>query len=107
MTRSTRVAHAVTALRKARAADSALSEPVSKTFLVFEDNSGGSHWRIVAGDETLARSATSASYEEAKQAALIRRDGASSASFDEPAARWSDEAGSFNSEAVGKWPASR
>jgi uncharacterized protein YegP (UPF0339 family) len=122
MTRSERVAHAVTALREARAADSALSEPAPMTFLVFEDNGGSYHWTIVAADgATLARSEGFASYNDAEQAAQRVREAASSARFDRPgigalpvdliahrdaasddadAERWLDEGGSFSSEAV-------
>lgn len=95
-------------------------------FLVFEDNGGGYHWTIVAGSgATLVQSASFATYEEAKQAARIVRGGASSASFEDRAAgtppvdlvarrdaamardhldaeRWSDEGGSFSSEAVAR-----
>jgi uncharacterized protein YegP (UPF0339 family) len=91
-------------------------------FLVFEDNSGGYHWTIVArSGETLVQSASFASYEQAKQAARVVHTGAASASF-EPLAgeipshelvagstpraardaldaeRWLDEGGSFRSE---------
>jgi uncharacterized protein YegP (UPF0339 family) len=91
-------------------------------FLVFEDNSGGYHWTIVArSGETLVQSASFASYEEAEQAARVVHAGAASASF-EPLAgeipshelvargtpraardaldaeRWLDEGGSFRSE---------
>ncbi len=93
-------------------------------FLIFEDNGGGYHWTIVAGSgETLVRSASFASYEEAKQAARVVHAGAASASFehlagdtppvdllarrekrmvrdDLDAERWLDEGGSFSSEAV-------
>ncbi len=93
-------------------------------FLVFEDNSGGYHWTIVAqSGETLVQSASFASYEEAKQAARVVHGGAGSASFDDlvgdpppsdlparrarvtarddlDAERWLDEGGSFSSEAV-------
>ena len=89
------------------------------------------HWTIIAASgETLVRSASFASYEEAKQAARIVHGGASSASFsslvggtlpvdlaarretgaargDPDAERWLDEGGSFSSEAVRRWPARR
>ncbi len=122
MTRSERVAHAVTALREARAADSALSEPAPMTFLVFEDNGGSYHWTIVAADgATLARSEGFASYNDAEQAAQRVREAATSARFerhgiaaspvdliarrdaasdDAEAERWLDEGGSFSSEAL-------
>ena len=126
MTRSERVGHAVTALRAARAADSARPKAAPMTFLVYEDNGGSYHWTILAAGETLVQSASFASYEEAEQAARIVHDGASSASFgdkrpiDLPARSdaatrrdrldaegWLDEGGSFSSEAVTQWPASR
>jgi uncharacterized protein YegP (UPF0339 family) len=83
MTRSAQVAHAVTAMRKAREATIALSEPATIRFPVFEDNGGGYHWTILADSgESLVQSASFASYEEAKQAAQIVRDGASAAAFE-------------------------
>jgi uncharacterized protein YegP (UPF0339 family) len=105
-------------------AASALPEPASMTFLVFEDNGGGYHWTIVAASgEPLVQSASFALYEDAKQAARIVHAGAASASFehlegdiapvdlvarrDTPLVRdeldgerWLDEGGSFSSEAV-------
>jgi uncharacterized protein YegP (UPF0339 family) len=124
MTRSTQLTQDVTAKSKARAAASALPEPASMKFLVFEDNRGGYHWTIVAGSgEMLVQSASSASYEEAKQAARIVHSAAASASFEDlagdtppvdlaagrdprvvrddlDAERWVDEGGSFVSEAM-------
>jgi uncharacterized protein YegP (UPF0339 family) len=100
-------------------------------FLVFEDNGGGYHWTIVAASgETLVRSASFASYQDAKQAARIVHAGAASASFEHRAGdtppvdlvarrdtrvardgldaeRWLDEGGSFSSEAVTRWAAPR
>jgi uncharacterized protein YegP (UPF0339 family) len=84
MTRSEQVAHAVGVLRKARATPSPLSEAAALTFVVYEDNSGGYLWAIIAhGGETLARSASFGSYEEAQQAARTVYDGASSARFED------------------------
>jgi uncharacterized protein YegP (UPF0339 family) len=124
MTRSAQAMQADTAKRKA------LREPASMKFLVFEDNGGGYHWTIVAASgETLVRSASFASYEDAKQAARIVHAGAS-ASFEHRAGdtppvdlvarrdtrvardgldaeRWLDEGGSFSSEAVTRWAAPR
>jgi uncharacterized protein YegP (UPF0339 family) len=97
-------------------------EPAAMKFLVFEDNSGGYHWTIVAdGGKTLVRSSGFASYEEAKRAADIVQAGAGSASFERAfdnqpsvdlparnavsardrldAERWLDEGGSFSGEA--------
>ncbi len=122
MTRAAQVTQAVSAMRKSRAAPSSLSEPPSMAFLVYEDNGGGYHWTIVADSgETLVRSASFSSYEDARAAAGIVQRGASRASFeqasDKPqlvdlparrnaardrldAERWLDEHGSFSSEAV-------
>jgi uncharacterized protein YegP (UPF0339 family) len=122
MTRGAQVTQAVSAMRNARAAASSPPEPASMAFRIYEDNGGGYHWTIVAdGGETLVRSASFRSYEQAKQAAGIVHRGASRAAF-EPgsenppsvdlparrsaardrldAERWFDEGGSFSSEAV-------
>jgi hypothetical protein len=135
MTRSTQIAHAVTALRNARAADNAVPEPSMK-FLVFEDNCGGYQWTIVArSDDRLVQSPSFASYEEAREAARIVHAGAPSASFEHldgdptptdlaarrntrvtrddleverlEAERWLDEPVSLRSEAARRWPAGR
>ena len=83
MTRAAQVTQAVSAMRKARAAPSSLPEPASMAFLIYEDNGGGYHWTIVAdGGETLVRSASFSSYEDAKQAAGIVHRGASRAAFE-------------------------
>ena len=133
MTRSRPVTQAAggRAKHRARARAGAVSAPASMKFLVFEDNGGAFHWAIVAASgERLVKSASFASFEEAKQAAGIVRDGAGSAPFehradDRPplelatrretatvrddldAERWLDEGGSFSSEAVTRWPARR
>jgi uncharacterized protein YegP (UPF0339 family) len=61
----------------------ALSKSASTRFLIFEDNGGGYHWRIVAGDgATLAHSAGFVSYGDAERAARHIRDKAGSASFE-------------------------
>ena len=100
--------------------------PEPMEFLIFEDNGGAYHWRIVAGDgATLAQSGSFASYDDAEQAAQRVRDGAASARFnrrgrelgavdlatrrDRPrddldAERWLDEGGSFTRKAVARWP---
>ncbi len=84
MTRAAQVTQAVSAMRKARAAPSSSPEPASMTFLIYEDDGGGYQWTIVAdGRETLVRSASFGSYEEAKQAARIVHRGASRASFED------------------------
>lgn len=77
-----------TAIKKARAANQVVrgagpaSESTSMAFVIFEDNAGSYHWRIVAGNGgILAQSAGFVSYEDAEQAARHVRDGAASASF--------------------------
>ncbi len=59
-------------------------------FVIFEDNGGSYHWRILAGDGAiLGQSEGFASYRDAEQAAEQIRDGAASARVgangDEPA----------------------
>lgn len=131
MTGSTRLTQAVDAMRKVQAAENALTDPAPLRFAVCEDNGGGYHWTILtASGETLVRSASFASCEEAELAARVVRAGAPSASFehlagdtspvdlaarrdarrvrdDLDAERWLDEGGSFSSEAVTRWPAPR
>jgi uncharacterized protein YegP (UPF0339 family) len=124
MTRAEQVSHAVSALRKARAAPSSVSEPASMTFLIDEDNGGAYHWTIVTddSDEILVRSAGFGSYEQAQQAAgivhhgnlralfarrsdvpppvdLPARPDAATARDGSDAERWLDEGGSFSREA--------
>jgi len=99
----------------------------SLEFLIFEDNGGAYHFRIVdGGGANLAQSGGFASYDSAEQAARRVRQGAASARFDGrggelgpvdlaarrdrrsddlDAERWLDEGGSFGSEAVTRWPA--
>ncbi|HTP18628.1 MAG TPA: DUF1508 domain-containing protein [Solirubrobacteraceae bacterium] len=103
--------------------------PAPMEFLIFEDNAGSYHWRILAADgSTLGQSGNFASYGAAKQAAQQICSGAASARFqrredgtgsvdlvarrvasddDSDAERWLDEGGSFSSEAVAQWPAPR
>jgi uncharacterized protein YegP (UPF0339 family) len=122
MTRAAQVTQAMSAMREARAAPSSPPEPASLAFRIYEDNGGGYHWTIVAdGGETLVRSASFRSYEQAKQAAGIVHRGASQASFEPGSAnpplidlparrnaardrldaeRWLDEGGSVRGEAV-------
>ena len=110
-----------------RAAETNLT--ASMEFVVFEDNGGAHHWRIVAGDgATLGQSGGFASYQDAEQAARHVREGAASSRFEprvgkvapvdliarrdalsdnSDAERWLDEGGSFSSEAVTKWPRPR
>jgi len=60
------------------------SEPAPVTFLLYEDNSGGYYWTIVADDgHVLARSAVFASYEEANFAADVVYRGVAGASFED------------------------
>jgi uncharacterized protein YegP (UPF0339 family) len=124
MTRAAQVTQAVSAMRKARATPRSSSESASMAFRIYENNVGGYHWTIVAdGGETLVRSASFTSYEQAKRAAGIVRRGASRATF-EPgsenppsvdlparlsaardhldAERWLDEGGSVSGEAVSR-----
>jgi uncharacterized protein YegP (UPF0339 family) len=83
MTRSRQVTQTVSAMRKARAAPSALPKPAAMEFFIYEDNGGGYHWTIVAaGGETLVRSARLGSYEDAEQAARVVHRGASRASVE-------------------------
>jgi uncharacterized protein YegP (UPF0339 family) len=103
--------------------------PAPMEFLIFEDNGGSFHWRILADDgTTLGQSGDFTSYRDAEQAAQAICAGAASARFQHPesetrpidltarraapgddsdAGRWLDEGGSSSSEAVAKWPASR
>ena len=129
MTRYAQLIQAVDAVRAARAPTSAPPEPELMRFVVFEDNGGGYQWTIVASSgETLAQSASFASYEDAKAAAHAVHAAVGSTSFEEcpsdtppadlathrdkrrvrddlDADRWLDEGGSFSSEAVAKWQA--
>lgn len=119
MTRAAQVTQAANAMRKARAAPSSLPEPASLAFRIHEDNGGAYHWTILAdGGETLVRSASFGSYEQADHAARVVHCGASRASFEDRSTapppvelrtrrddrldteRWLDEGGSFSSEAV-------
>lgn len=82
MTRAAQVAHAVSAMQKAREDSSPVPEPASLAFLIYQSNGGGYHWTIaVDGGQILAQSASFASYEEARQAAGTVQHGASRASF--------------------------
>jgi uncharacterized protein YegP (UPF0339 family) len=59
------------------------SVPVSLEFLVHQDNGGGYHWEIVAGDgASLAKSAGFASHEDAERAARRVKDEAGGARFE-------------------------
>jgi uncharacterized protein YegP (UPF0339 family) len=131
MTHPAQTTQAVAAKRKARAAANALSKPASMKFLVYEDNGGAYQWTILASSgETLVRSPSFATHEDATQAARIVHEGAASASFehlegdgapvdlaarretavvrdDLDADRWLDERASFRSEGVTPSPAER
>jgi uncharacterized protein YegP (UPF0339 family) len=51
-------------------------------FLIFEDNGGAYHWRIISGDgATLAQSGDFASHDDAERGVRRVREGASSARF--------------------------
>ena len=98
--------------------------PEAMEFLVFQDNGGAHHWRLVAGDDAiLAHSGSFASHDDAARAAQRVREGAGSAQFersaDQPspgdlgdgrnrhgdesdAERWLDEGGRFSNEVVEK-----
>jgi uncharacterized protein YegP (UPF0339 family) len=96
--------------------------PESMRFVIFEDNGGAHHWRLVAGDgATLAQSGSFASQDDAERAARRVRDGAGSARMDRldgvragladhgdersddlDAERWLDESGGASSDAVTK-----
>ncbi len=57
--------------------------PASMEFVIYEDNGGAYHWRIVTDDgATIGQSGDFASYDDAKQAARQVRDGAASARFE-------------------------
>jgi uncharacterized protein YegP (UPF0339 family) len=84
--RAARLTRAVGSMRRGRATPDAspAPEPAPVTFLLYEDNSGGYYWTIVAdGGQVLARSARFASYEEANVAADIVYRGVAAASFED------------------------
>jgi uncharacterized protein YegP (UPF0339 family) len=64
-----------------RAAD---EQPMSSmAFVIYEDNGGSYHWKILAGDGApLGQSGDFVSYHDAEQAAQHVRDGAASARFE-------------------------
>jgi uncharacterized protein YegP (UPF0339 family) len=79
---ATATKHARAGHQAARNAGAPFKE-ASMEFVVFEDNGGGYHWRIIAGNGgTLAESVSFASFEDAEQAARRVRDGVGSASFE-------------------------
>jgi uncharacterized protein YegP (UPF0339 family) len=87
-TRAGRLTAAVSSIRTRRATPDASPEPDPEpapvTFLLYEDNSGGYYWTIVADSgQVLARSARFASYEEANVAADIVYRGTAGASFED------------------------
>lgn len=108
--------------------------PAQIEFVIFEDNGGSHHWKILAGDgSTLGQSGEFASYDAAERAAQQICNGAGSARFrrrergtgpgdlgarraasdraasddNSDAERWLDDGGSFSSEAMAQWPAPR
>jgi uncharacterized protein YegP (UPF0339 family) len=59
----------------------------SMSFVIFEDNGGSYHWKILAGDgATLGHSGDFASYHDAEQAVQQVRDGAPSARLERASA---------------------
>jgi hypothetical protein len=125
-----------TATKKSRAAGHGArsggrtSQSASIEYRIVEDNGGRYDSMIVGVDgKGLGRSEDFASYEDAEQAARVVRDGAGPARLESRAAqdrptdliarrhaptrgdfdaeRWSDEGGSFGSEAVATLPAQR
>ncbi len=121
-----------TATRKSRASrelarfPARVHGPAPIEFVIFEDNGGRYHWRILAGDgTTLGQSGDFACFDDAEQAAQEILDGAASARFerrgsagpvdlaarragpddDSDAERWLDDRVSLSSEAVVEWPA--
>jgi hypothetical protein len=131
MTRVRHVTPAAGARTKRRAGARPVSVPASMKFLAFEENGGAFHWAIVpASSDCLVQSASSASYEGAKQAAGIVPSPSGAAPFEDraddspplevaarreaamvrhdlDAERWLDERGSFNSEVVTPWSSRR
>jgi uncharacterized protein YegP (UPF0339 family) len=70
--------------RRARRATDEQPGP-SMSFVIFEDNGGSYHWKILAGDgATLGQSGDFPSYHDAEQAAQQIRDGAASARLQRP-----------------------
>ncbi len=122
-----------TATKKSRARRQVAQSPAevraSMEFLIFEDNGGLYHWRILAGDGTLlGRSGDFGSYDDAEQAARDIVDGAASARLERrgdakgpvdlaarraapddesDAERRLDKGGSSSTAAVAQWPAPR
>ena len=83
MTRSSQVAHALSAMKDERATR-ARSEQAWMKFRIFEDNGGDYCWTLLAaGGERLAQSMRFASYQEAARAACIARAGAASAPIED------------------------
>jgi uncharacterized protein YegP (UPF0339 family) len=125
-----------TATKKPRAprqvprAGARVSESAPMEFLVFQDNGGRYRWTILAsGGEQLAQSPSFASYEDAREAAALARDGAGSArleaheaaavpvdliarraalaSDDLDAERWLDEGGAYSAAVAAELPPPR
>jgi len=66
---------------------SAGSQSPALEFLVIEDNGGGYHWTIAdAAGESVARSRSFASHDEAERAAVLVRDNAGAARLEPRAA---------------------
>jgi len=124
MTRLRPAKQAAGARTKRRAGVRAQSVPASMKFLTFEENGRAFHWAIfAASSDRLVQSASSASYDGAKQAAGIvpsrsgaapledraddspprevaARSEAAMVRHDLDAERWLDERGGFSSEVV-------
>ncbi len=82
MTRAAKATQAASAIA-AQATTSPSPDPASMAFGIYQDNGGGYHWTIVAdGGQTLVRSDSFRTHEEAKQAAGIVHRGASRAAFE-------------------------
>lgn len=65
-----------------------VSESASLEFVIYQDNGGGYHWKIVGGaGESLAQSGSFASHDDAERAARRVYYGASSARFELHAAQ--------------------
>ena len=60
-----------------------VSQPASLEFVVYQDNGGDYHWKIVGGaGESLSQSGSFTSHDDAERAAWRVHDGAGSARFE-------------------------
>lgn len=121
-TKKVRSAGRVTGGGRVARVESLARTPAPMEFLIYEDNGGSYHWKIVGGDrQTLALSGGFDSPAKAQKAAKYVRDRASSALLENPAPeavplvlrpprdgqgdasdaeRWLDEGGSSSTSAV-------